>query len=162
MNKLRGIEFIIQKELSFLHQNLNCYLNYWPADAGSSSSSLLHVASHLYSLPAAYSALFNEAPEEELLKLWGGPWEYKSPEELRGILNKGMTEILSHKFLSANEEILIPSPFGDPLHPQEHLVNLITHMYHHRGQMHLLMKQVGAEVDTGTVYMISEGQWRTD
>lgn len=162
---MKSIEFYIEKELKFLHQNLNAYLNYWPVDTtqvDKPTRSLLELASHLYALPAAYCALFNESSEEDLLELWGGPWNYQSTDDLRAVLNQGMTELLSHKYLSASDEILILWPFGDPLSPQEHLVNLITHMYHHRGQMHLLLKEAGQNVDTGSLYMISEGQWRTD
>lgn len=162
---MKEIHDYIEKELHFLHQNLTCYLDYWPKEAeqiGQPSRSLLELASHLYALPAAYCALFDGAREEDLLKLWAGPWQYRSTDDLRDILNTGMTAIMSHKYLSTNDRLLLPWPFGDPISPQQHLINLITHMYHHRGQMHLLLKQAGANVDTGTVYMTSEGSWRTD
>lgn len=162
---MKRIDFYIEKELSFLQHNLDCYLNYWPAEAdkaGNGTWTLLRLAGHLYTLPAAYCALFNGAPEEELMRLWGGPWDCRTADNLRDMLNRGMTEIRSHKLLSANGERLIPWPFGDPLSPQEHLVNLITHMYHHRGQMHLLLKEAGAAVDSGTLYMIGDGQWRSN
>ena len=162
---MKEVNHYIEKELKFLHQNLNCYLEYWPMNTEqvkNTTYSLLELACHLYTLPAAYCALFNGAPEEDLVKLWGGPWNYQTVDDFREILNTGMTEILSLKFLSMSDEVLIPWPFGDPLCPQEHFINLITHIYHHRGQMHMLLKQAGAEIDTGTIYMISEGRWRTD
>jgi len=162
---MKEVNFYIKKELDFLQKNLNCYLQYWPINidqVNNTTYSLLELASHLYTLPAAYCALFNGIPEDDLLKLWGGPWNYKSIDDFREILDKGMTEIMSHKFLSMRDEILIPWTFGNPISAREHCVNLITHMYHHRGQMHLLLKQAGAKIDTGTIYMTSEGRWRTD
>lgn len=154
---MMGFRGLFEKELLFLKNNLIHYLNYWPENPEwrptPSSYSFLTLANHLYTLPAAYNALFRGSSTEELMSLWGGPWHGKSREDLRSILISGVSSI--KEFLndhSSDLEKHIPWPFGDPLPLQEHLLNLLTHMYHHRGQMHLYLKQLGAEVDTGTVY----------
>lgn len=73
---MTGYSSLFEKELLFLKNNLIHYLNYWPENPEwrptSSSFSFLTLANHLYTLPAAYNALFRGAPTEELLRLWGG------------------------------------------------------------------------------------------
>lgn len=148
----------LEKELRFLNNNPIHYLNYWPSDPEwkptASSFSYLTLANHLYTLPAAYAALFKGSPSEELLSLWGGPWHGKSAQDLKMILDSGVHDVMEyiHDLTDSKSGERIPWPFGEPLLPSEHLLNLITHMYHHRGQMHLYLKQLGAEIDTGTVY----------
>lgn len=151
---------LFKQELNFLQNNLIHYLEYWPTEPEwkptDSSFTFLALANHLYTLPAAYAALFKGAPQDELFRLWGGPWHGETSDDLRAILISGVADVLTYiddLSPSASEEA-IPWPFGEPLLPRAHVLNLITHMVHHRGQMHLYLKQMGAAVDTGTVYNV--------
>lgn len=158
---------ILKKELNFLQENLLHYLNYWPRNPNwtppYASRPFLELANHLYTLPAAYGDLLRGSPNGDLMRLWGGPWDGKSPEDLKSVLLEGTAVLIleADRLMAEDNQAPVPWPFGDPLTPQEHLMNLITHMYHHRGQLHLYLKQMGAKVDTGTLYTVSDGKYRT-
>ncbi|HEY8395078.1 MAG TPA: DinB family protein [Thermaerobacter sp.] len=149
-----------ERELDFLRSNLLHYLRYWPPGQEdwrpvANAFSLLDLASHLYGLPKAYAAVLREAPREEIFRLMGGPWTARGPEDLRRLLEEGMEEFRTLlATVPAAEFSLrqVPWPFGEPMTPERLVLNLVTHMYHHRGQFHIYLKQLGAAVDTETVY----------
>jgi len=147
-------------ELDFLRRNLIHYLRHWPQGRedwrpAPNTFTLLELASHLYGLPKAYAAVLREAPREEIFRLMGGPWSARGPEDLQQMLAEGMEEFRSLlASVPAGEFAVrpVPWPFGEPLTPEQLVLNLVTHMYHHRGQFHVYLKQLGAPVDTETVY----------
>lgn len=147
-------------ELEFLRKNLIHYLRYWPAGEedwrpAPNAYRLLDLASHLFGLPKAYAAVLREAPREEIFRLTGGPWTARGPEDLQRLLEEGMDEFRSLLAAVPDAEFSarpVPWPFGEPMTPERLVLNLVTHIYHHRGQFHIYLKQLGAPVDTETVY----------
>ncbi|HYF79635.1 MAG TPA: DinB family protein [Symbiobacteriaceae bacterium] len=152
---------LLERELSFLHANLKHYLTYWPegqeqwSPVPGKAYTLLDLASHLYTQPLGYAAILRGAPPEEIIKIAGGPWDATGPADLLADLERGMAALHAALASLSDEEFAgkaIPWPFGEPLSPAAHLMTLITHIHHHRGQFHLYLKLLGLPVDTGTVY----------
>lgn len=146
-------------ELQFLHKNLLHYLEYWPEGKNDwqpteNSFSLLKLASHLYNLPGDYALILGGELEKykEIIK---SDWTEKDVNDLKESLDRGV-KLLQETIQSfSNAEMtekLYPWPFGEPLTAKKHLFTLITHMYHHRGQLHLYLKQLGQPVNTETLF----------
>lgn len=149
------------RELTFLHRNLRLYLRHWPAGHEAWSAvpgkafTLLELASHLYTLPHSCAAILRRAPEDEIIRWQGGPWEATGPQDLQRLLDQGMQALKAELERLSDQNLIekhVPWPFGEPMPPQDHVLALITHMYHHRGQFHLYLKQLGQPVDTESVF----------
>lgn len=152
---------LMERELSFLHANLKHYMTHWPeghenwSPVPGKAFTLLELASHLYTLPLMCAATLRGASNEEVLKLAGGPWDADGPADLLAVLDEGMETLHDELEVFSDTELAekaIPWPFGEPLSPAAHVMALITHLYHHRGQFHLYLKLLGQPVDTETVF----------
>lgn len=150
-----------ERELGFLHRNLAHYLTHWPtghegwSPVPGKSFTLLELASHLYILPLSYAAILGMEPEAKILKLQGGPWAATGPADLLAHLNQGMDALGAALRALSDADFAskpVPWPFGEPVSPESHLLSLVTHLYHHRGQFHLYLKQLGQPVDTDTIF----------
>ena len=147
-----------ERELEFLRRNLHRYLEHWPAGQegwrpAASAYPLLGLAEHLYGSPAWYMDVVEGGNGETGLQVEGeGP---AATEALGAALDAGMARV--QRMLDETPEDAfaarrVPWPFGDPMTAEGVVLSLVTHMYHHRGQMHLYLKQLGRPVDTDTVY----------
>jgi uncharacterized damage-inducible protein DinB len=151
---------LLVKQLDFLHKNLLVYLNYWPEGKEDwkpveNSFSLLELACHLCNLPDDYVLILQGKIEALNKKMEASSWPEQGPSDIASTLNRSFQELKETIDSFSDEDFtqkMIPWPFGEPLTPKEHLMNLITHMYHHRGQFHLYLKQLGKSVDTDTVF----------
>lgn len=75
--------------------------------------------------------------------------------DMRDLLDRGMRRVTDLLGSFSDEEFAtkpIPHPFGEPATPERPALSLITHMHHHRGQLHNYLRHLGVAVDTGTLY----------
>ncbi|MEH7239420.1 DinB family protein [Bacillus sp. JJ1562] len=149
------------KELTFLRKNLSIYLNYWSStntqwQPHKETFSTHDLFCHLCLLPKCYSLILmpNNDDDDDILKYWGGPWNYEPDileQELESGCNK-LTNLLNRMSIEDLTKKKYKWPFGEPLTALEHLHNMFTHVYHHRGQLHLYLKLQGVPVNTNTIY----------
>jgi uncharacterized damage-inducible protein DinB len=145
-------------QLDFLHRNLGHYLQAVPADRfewrpAPDFFTLRDLAAHLCGLPAKQHAILTgvTGPALDALDVPAAA----SLSDLRRLLDDGMAAISAYYrdlTPAAYSTSTIQNPYAGPMTPEQMLLDLVTHLFHHRGQLHNYLRALGAGVDTGTLY----------
>jgi uncharacterized damage-inducible protein DinB len=154
---------LLMTEIEFLQKNLPLYLGYLPEGKNDwrpapDFHTLFQLAVHLCALPSSATAILAGASNEEIMQ-WNQPLTEGDGAELRDLLDSGMYH-LREVLKGFNDEAFltkeVPQPWGPPATPEQHVMSLITHMHHHRGQLHNYLRQLGAPVSTETLYSVAK------
>lgn len=150
---------VLLNELSFLHKNLNLYLNHLPGAhlnwrPAEGMFTLFELACHLSATASMRAAILAGEPDEAIFG-WDVPLRQGAVQDLRSMLDEGFGRVLAQFRSYSDEEftsLLIRSPWSPPVSPDRHALELITHIHHHRGQLHNYLRQLGVGVSTDTLY----------
>jgi uncharacterized damage-inducible protein DinB len=150
---------MLMGELLFLQKNLPLYLKVWPEGQNDwrpapEFQTLFELAVHLCALPSSTAAILAGEPDEEILQ-WNQPLKEGDAPDVRDLLDASIFHLQEVVKRFPAEEFAvaqIAQPWGPPATPAKHLLDLVTHMYHHRGQLHNYLRQLGCPVNTKTLY----------
>lgn len=151
---------LFMRELDFLHKNVALYLGLFPDDRHDWSPapnlrSLFSLASHLAGGPEVGLAILEGRPNEEVYAL-DEPVKSGGRAELVAYFDRAMSALKAHVAALSDEEYAskqLRDPFVEgTVTPEQVVMGTITHLYHHRGQYHNYLKELGVRVDTNTVY----------
>lgn len=150
---------LLSGELAFLHDNVKLYLAHYPDDRGDWSPapalrSLFSLASHIAGIPHAALAILEGRPDEEVFA-FDQPLPGGGRDELTRCFDEGMSRFRRYVDALSEEDFRsrpVRDPFVGTVTPQAVVMGAVTHLYHHRGQLHNYLKELGAPVSTDTVY----------
>lgn len=99
-------------------------------------------------------AIINGEPEETVYAL-DEPVRDNSTEACLSFFQNGCEELSSLLASLTIDEFLnnqILNPFGGKSTPEKMTIDTITHLYHHRGQLHNYLKMLGQPISTETLF----------
>lgn len=150
---------MLLKEIEFLKLNVSNYIvmynqenAQWSPD--SRLRSLLSLTNHICGLPSVAVAILNGEPEETVFAL-DEPVKENSTEAFLSFFQNGCEELSSLLTSLTIDEFLnkpILNPFGGTSSPEKISIDTITHLYHHRGQLHNYLKMLGQPISTETLF----------
>jgi uncharacterized damage-inducible protein DinB len=152
---------LLMGQLLFLQKNLPFYLDVWPEGQNDwrpapGFHTLFELGCHLCALPSMSAALLGGETDEEILA-WDKPLDEGDAGDLRDLLDAGIFHLREVVKRLPDEEFAVQqvhTPWGPPVTPAQHLLDLVTHMYHHRGQLHNYLRELGCAVSTQTLYQV--------
>jgi uncharacterized damage-inducible protein DinB len=114
----------------------------------------LELANHLAQLPSIDLAIIRAVGEEDVQRLERELWR-EDAQALKGILREGYEEL--HRFMekltiSEFETGSATAFYGRTQTYAQWLLEVITHLYHHRAQLYTYLKLAGAPVDMRMLY----------
>ena len=150
---------LLTDQLAFLHKNVHVYLGRFPGEdrlgwrPAPEFFTLFELGAHLCAAPAFTAAVLRGEADEEIFK-WDVPIRQGTADDLGRLLDEAMAacrDALARFDADAFMMAEAPSPFGAAT-PAKHLLDLVTHMHHHRGQLHNYLRALGTGVSTDTLY----------
>lgn len=146
-------------ELGFLHANVKRYLAHYPDGQDTWSPapnlrSLFSRAGHMAGIPHAALAVLEGRPDEEVFAP-DQPLERGGREELTRCFDEGMARLRRYLEGLSDDDFRgrpVRDPFTGTTTPQAVALGAVAHLYHHRGQLHNYLKELGAPVSTDTLY----------
>ncbi|UUZ81253.1 DinB family protein [Paenibacillus sp. P26] len=126
--------------------------------------SLIELAQHLVQVPELELAILQEKPKEEIRNLPIRVTSLRDPAALSDVMHQGVQSLKGY-MTSLNETDLLykkTAPFFSKQHPVEQvkwLMEITTHLYHHRGQLFTYMKQLGIPVSMLDLYGSASDSW---
>jgi uncharacterized damage-inducible protein DinB len=125
-----------------------------PAAEGVNIRTMLELANHLAQIPSIDLAIIRSLPEEDIQRLERELWQGEALD-LKGVLREGFEE--THRFMeklsiSEFETGSATAYYGRTQTYAQWLLEVITHLYHHRSQLFTYLKLTGAPVDMRGLY----------
>lgn len=148
-------------QLRFLTSNVGRYLQMYPSEHGTWSPhhelrSLFSLACHLAAIPSVSVAMLRSESLERIFALHE-PFGEAGSQDLIDLLTTGSDEfqsLLVTMSIKQYSQTRLPNPFGAEFTPETLALDTVTHLVHHRGQLHNYYKQLGLCVTTNTLYDI--------
>jgi uncharacterized damage-inducible protein DinB len=125
-----------------------------PAADGVRIRSLLELANHIAQIPQVDMAIMRGLSEEEVGKLERDLWS-REPKDLARLMREGLTELnryMEQLSMSQFEAGSGTAYYGRTQTNCAWLLEVVTHLYHHRAQLFTYLKLLGYPVDTRTLY----------
>lgn len=115
---------------------------------------LIELANHLAQIPAVDTAILRGLPEEEIQRTERELWN-DNVVGLKGVLREGYEEL--HRFMeklsiSEFETGSATAFYGRTQTYAQWLLEVITHLYHHRAQLYTYLRLAGAPVEMRMLY----------
>ncbi|MBB6732011.1 DinB family protein [Cohnella zeiphila] len=126
--------------------------------------SLIELARHLAHVPAQELAILQEQSKEQVGKLVMSISRLRDAEALSEVMRDGVLALKEYMNSLDEKELLYRStaPFfakHQPVVQFKWLMEITTHLYHHRGQMFTYMKQLGIPVSMRDLYGPASNSW---
>lgn len=136
----------------------------WDYRPGENMRSLLELARHLVHVPALELAILQEKSKEEVRNLAMSVMHLRDAASLSDVMHRGFHGLKSYMNSLDENELLYKStaPFFAEHQPAvqiKWLMEITTHVYHHRGQMFTYMKQLGLPVSMLDLYGPASNSW---
>jgi uncharacterized damage-inducible protein DinB len=126
--------------------------------------SLVELARHLVNVPAQELAILQEWPMEEVRQLPQLVANVRGAESLANVMHGGVQALKAYMTSLDEADFLYKktAPFfakHQPAAQVKWLIEITTHLYHHRGQMFTYMKQLGIPVSMLDLYGPASDTW---
>ena len=129
----------------------------WTYQPQDNMRTLLQLVHHIVSIPASDLAILKEATQQEVEKVENSVAELSDPEQLANRLRSNF-EILKQYMVSLTEDELLNK--STQAFYLEHgavqskwLIEIVTHLFHHRSQLYNYLKQQGHELQFFVLYV---------
>lgn len=136
----------------------------WDFRPHESMRSVVELAQHLATVPAVELAILQELPMEEAGKVAGSVGHLRDAGSLSEVMHSGVQALKSYMTSLDEADFLYKgtAPFFAKHHPVvqvKWLIEITTHLYHHRGQLFTYMKQLGLPVSMRDLYGKAADTW---
>lgn len=128
----------------------------WSYQPKENMRTLLQLVHHLVSIPASDLAILQEKSQPEVAEIENRAGSITDPEQLAKQFRDNV-EVLKDYFLSLGEEELLQK--STKAFYMEHgtvqikwLIEIVTHLFHHRSQLYNYLKQAGHELHFAMLY----------
>ncbi|MCZ8518505.1 MULTISPECIES: DinB family protein [Paenibacillus] len=126
--------------------------------------SLIELVRHLVQVPALELAILQEKPEEEIRNLAMTIMHLRDAASLSDVMHRGVQELKRYMISLDEKDFLYKTtaPFFAKHHPvaqAKWLIEITTHLFHHRAQMFTYMKQLGLPVSMLDLYGPQSDSW---
>lgn len=152
-------EFLLN-ELCFLKGNVSQYilmyeeeLAEWTPHKG--LRNLYSLVNHICGIPSIAVAILEQQSDEDIFKL-DEPVKLNNLTILHNFFLGGFEQLETVVKTIPTEQFygkLIHNPFGEKVTSAKVIVDAITHLYHHRGQLHNYLKVLGYPISTETLFL---------
>lgn len=155
---LTELEFICRNCARLIGQLEPNMLRYRPQGAEGvdlgKMRNLIELANHLAQIPSIDTAIFRGLPEEDIQRTERELWS-DDVAAMKGVLRAGYEEL--HRFMekltvSEFETGSATAFYGRTQTYAQWLLEVITHLYHHRAQLYTYLKLAGAPVEMRMLY----------
>ncbi|WP_248924971.1 DinB family protein [Paenibacillus hamazuiensis] len=136
----------------------------WDVRPHENMRSLSELTQHLAIVPAMELAILQERPMEETRKIAVSAVHLRDADSLSEVMRSGV-QALTRYMASLDEGDFLykgTAPFFAKNHPVTQvkwLIEITTHLYHHRGQLYTYMKQFGLPVSMRDLYGPAADSW---
>lgn len=117
---------------------------------------LLQLAHHLISVPASDLAILQQMPQQEVAEIENSVQAITDPQQLAERIRLNYQTLRQYMMSLSEEELLHKSTKAFYL---EHgtvqvkwLIEIVTHMFHHRSQLYNYLKQMGHDLNFIMLY----------
>lgn len=155
---------LLLKELHFLKDNMSHYILMYEEDLAdwtphNNLRSLFSLVNHISGIPMMTAAILEQLPDECIFPL-DEPFmvQHIDTPGLYHFFLDGFKKLETFVNAIPNDEFntkLIRHPFGEKVTPAKVTFDAITHLYHHRGQLHNYLKELGHLISTDTLFINS-------
>jgi uncharacterized damage-inducible protein DinB len=126
--------------------------------------SLIELARHLVHVPAQELAILQEQSMEQVRSLVISIMHLRDAAALSDVMHQGVAALKEYMNSLDEAELLYKStaPFFAKHQPSvqiKWLMEITTHLYHHRGQMFTYMKQLGIPASMRDLYGPASNSW---
>lgn len=150
---LEELELVVRTSEALIKRIGNEEWSFQPQD---NMRSLLQLVHHLVSIPASDLAILQEKTEQEVGTVENSVAEIMDPEELANRLRSNYEALKTYMTSLSEVELLTKSTKAFYL---DHgsvqikwLIEIVTHMFHHRSQLYNYLKQRGHELQFFMLY----------
>lgn len=137
---------------------------HWEYRPRENMRSLIELARHLVQVPEQELAILQEQPMEQVRSLVMSVMHVKDAAALSEVMHRGVSALKDYMNNLDEADLLHKStaPFFAKYQPSvqvKWLIEITTHIYHHRGQMFTYMKQLGIPVSMYDLYGPASKSW---